>query len=335
MRKKVMIIYTGGTIGMLYTDAGLKVVPGLFCSQLNLLTPVTDIGIDLKEYDDLIDSSDITLEYLTRIINDITNFYDKYDGFIIATGTDTMAYTASFLSFALRGLNKPVVLTGAQLPLVHRRSDGWNNLSDALYSAAQPDLNEVVVAFNHKLLRGCRVKKISTDKFTGFTTTDGELLAEFGINISWYKKRWLKRKYSTFNPIIPLPAKVLNLSLAPGYTTDFIAETLEITDAKAVVLQTYGSGTIPMGHSKLPVAIADAVARGVMIVSITQVTEGRITEDYSNGKLGALGVVSGRDMTAESAIAKLNILLSMKLSPDRIKKNITKNLVGELTENYD
>ena len=333
--KKVLILYTGGTIGMDYTDNGLKVVPGLFRSQLNMLVPVANVHIDLVEYEDLIDSSDITLEHWVKIINDIVGAYEDYDGFIVAHGTDTMAYTASILAFALRGLSKPVVLTGAQLPLVHRRSDGWNNLSDAMYSATQPDLNEVVIAFNHKLFRGCRARKISTDKFLGFTTTDEEPLAKFGINISWFKKRWRQGKHFEFMPIIPKRVKVLNLSLSPGYTTDFIADTLKTTDAKAVILQTYGSGTIPMHHPQLPNAISDAVARGIIIVSVTQVTEGRITQQYSNSKLGRLGVVSGCDMTLEAAIAKLTVLLSMDLSPASIKKNITTNLVGELTESYD
>ena len=333
--KKILILYTGGTIGMDYTDSGLKVVPGLFRSQLNVLAPVANVEFDLIEYDNLIDSSDINLEHWVKIINDIINAYESYDGFIIAHGTDTMAYTASILSFALRGLSKPVVLTGAQLPLVHRRSDGWNNLSDALYSASQIDLNEVVIAFNHQLFRGCRAQKVSTDKFTGFMATDEEPLAEFGINISWYKKRWRQGKHFEFMPIIPKAVKVLNLSLVPGYTTDFIADTLKATDANAVVLQTYGGGTIPMHHPELSNAILDAVARGVIIVSITQVIEGRITEQYSNSKLNKLGVISGCDMTPEAAVAKLTILLSMKLSPAAIKKNVITNLVGELTENYD
>jgi L-asparaginase len=199
--KKVLIMYTGGTIGMDYTDNGLSVVPGLFKSQLHQLAPVANVHVDLIEYEHLIDSSEISTAHWVQMIDEITAAYDNYDGFVIAHGTDTMAYTASVLAFALRGLGKPVILTGAQLPLVHRRSDGWSNMIDALYSAVQPDLNEVAIAFNHKLFRGCRSQKVSTDKFIGFDSMDKTPLAEFGINVSWYKKHWIRSKQFEFLPV--------------------------------------------------------------------------------------------------------------------------------------
>lgn len=331
--KKVLILYTGGTIGMDYTENGLTVVPGLFNSQLNSLAPTASVNADLIEYENLIDSSDIATNHWVKMVEDISSHYDDYDGFIIIHGTDTMAYTASMLAFALRGLHKPVILTGSQLPLVHRRSDGWSNLIDALYSATRSDLHEVAVAFNGKLFRGCRAQKISTNRFLAFDSVDEEPLAEFGIEIAWHKKRWLRANNFSFAPIIPKTVNVLDLCLRPGYTTDFIADTLtNNNDIAGVVLQTYGSGTIPMRHERLVDAIKGACARGVIIVSVTQVIEGKVASDYANSRLGSLGVVSGKDMTPEAALAKLTMLLSAKMGINSIKAALSKNLVGELTE---
>lgn len=333
--KKILILYTGGTIGMDYTAQGLSVVPGLFKSQLHQLAPVANVHVDLIEYEHLIDSSEINVDHWVQMINHIKAAYDDYDGFVIVHGTDTMAYTASVLAFALRGLNKPVILTGAQLPLVHRRSDGWGNLIDALYSAAQPDLQEVAVAFNHKLFRGCRIQKVSTDKFTGFNSADDTPLAEFGINIAWYKKHWRKNTQFEFLPVELQPVKVLGISLYPGYTTDFIADYLLNTEAKGIVLRTYGCGNIPLQHASLANTLQLACEKGVVITNVTQVTEGSIAASYLNGSLERLGVVSGGDMTTEAALAKLTVLLSTNMSVSSIKAAMSRNLVGELTDNYD
>ena len=329
--RKILIIYTGGTIGMDYTPHGLEPVAGLFKSQIATLDPVKDVIVDLLEYEQLIDSSDIRIEHWQRMIKDISDNYDQYNGFVIIHGTDTMAYTASVLAFALRGLDKPVVLTGSQLPLVHRRSDGWSNLIDALFAASRDDLHEVAIAFNKKLLRGCRAQKVSTYRFFGFDSVDEEPLAEFGIQINWFNRRWLKATRFSFAPVTPQSAKILDLSLRPGFTTDFIADTLNNTELDAVVLQTYGSGNIPMGNQQLVEALKNAVARGVIIVNITQVNEGRVSNDYASSCLHDLGIVSGCDMTIEAALAKLMVLMSSKMSKETIKNAMSENLVGELT----
>jgi L-asparaginase type I len=334
--KKILILYTGGTVGMEYTNDGLRVVSGLFESQLKSLAPVANAELNLIEYETLIDSSDINLGHWVKIIEDITKHYDEYDGFVVVHGTDTMAYTASILAFALRGLSKPVILTGAQLPLVHRRSDGWFNLIDSIYAAMQPDLNEVAIVFNHKLLRGCRSQKVSTNRFSGFDSVDKEPLAEFGIDILWHKKHWLKASRYEFSPIIPkADVMVLDLSLRPGYTTNFIADTLMSTDADAIVLQTYGSGTIPMGNKCLVDAITQAAKRGILIVSVTQVREGKISNQYFNSKLSQFGVISGSDMTPEAAIAKLWVLLSGDMSKEGVAASMKTNLIGELTDDLE
>ena len=330
--KKVLIIYTGGTIGMDYTPQGLTPVPGLFKSQIDTLDPIPDVQLDLIEYEQLIDSSDIRLEHWQRMIKDIADNYEAYDGFIIIHGTDTMAYSASVLSFALRGLDKPVVLTGSQLPLVHRRSDGWNNLIDALFAANRSDLNEVAIVFNNKLLRGCRAQKVSTYRFFGFDSVDEEPLAEFGITMNWFTKRWLKATRFSFAPVMPQPAKILDLSMRPGFTTDFIIDTLNNTELDAVVLQTYGSGNIPINNLALVDALKAAVARGVIIVNITQVIEGRVSNDYASSCLHDLGIISGCDMTIEAALAKLLVLRSTGMNIANLKAAMSESIVGELTE---
>ncbi len=331
--KKTLILYTGGTIGMDYLEGGLAPVKGLLQKQLDTLDIMKDVAIDLIEYDNLIDSSDINITHWQKIIQDISDNYDNYTGFIIIHGTDTMAYTASVLSFALRGLDKPVILTGSQLPLVHKRSDGWNNMIDALYAAGREDLHEVAIAFNNKLLRGCRAQKVSTYRFFGFDSVDAAPLAEFGIHINWFTKYWQKSQRFSFAPVIPQDnIKILDLSLRPGFTTDFIAETLHSTNAYAVILQTYGSGNIPMGNDMLVNAIKAAISRDIIIVNITQVNEGSVSNDYAAGQLYKLGIVNGRDMTAEAALAKLLILKSLGVTNDKIKKAMDKSLVGELNE---
>lgn len=329
---KILVLYTGGTIGMDYTLQGLMPVSGLFRSQIDTLDSIKDVELDLIEYEPLIDSSDIGLEHWQRIVQDIADNYDNYKGFIIIHGTDTMAYTASILAFALRGLGKPVILTGSQLPLVHRRSDGWNNLIDALVAADRSDLNEVAISFNNKLLRGCRAQKVSTYRFFGFDSVDEEPLAEFGIHINWFTKRWLRANRFNFAPIIPKEAKILDLSMRPGFTTDFIIETLNNVEMDALVLQTYGSGNIPISNSRLLSSLRNAVERGVIIVNITQVIEGRVSNDYASSCLHDLGIISGCDMTIEAALAKLQILMSTGMSKKNIKAAISQNLVGELTE---
>ncbi len=331
--QKILILYTGGTIGMNYTENGLAPVKGLLKEQLNTLDVIKDIALDLIEYETLIDSSDIGIKHWQRMVDDIKTNYDDYSGFVIIHGTDTMAYTASVLAFALRGLDKPVVLTGSQLPLVHKRSDGWNNLIDALYAAGREDLHEVAIAFNNKLLRGCRAQKVSTYRFFGFDSVDAAPLAEFGININWFTKYWLKSPRLSFIPVsIDANIKILDLSLRPGFTTEFIAETLSSTTADAIILQTYGSGNIPMSNHKLINGINSAIERGIIIVNITQVNEGSVSNDYAAGQLYKLGIVNGRDMTTEAALAKLLILKSLNLPNDKIKKVMDKNLVGELNE---
>ncbi len=330
--KKILIIYTGGTIGMDYTENGLAPVAGLLKSQIDTLEPMSGVTIELLEYEQLIDSSDIRLEHWQRIIQDISDNYEIYDGFVIIHGTDTMAYTASVLSFALRGLDKPVVLTGSQLPLVHRRSDGWSNLIDALFAANRSDLNEVAIAFNNKLLRGCRAQKVSTYRFFGFDSVDEEPLAEFGIQINWFNKRWLKANRFSFAPVMPKESKILDLSMRPGFTTEFIIDTLNNADLDAVVLQTYGSGNIPIHNTQLVNALKSAVERGIIIVNITQVIEGRVSNDYASSCLHDLGIISGCDMTIEATLAKLLVLRSTGMSLTNIKAAMSENLVGELTE---
>ena len=332
--KQILILYTGGTIGMDYLDGVLQVIPGLFKSQLDKLIKSTQINLELIEYTNLIDSSDITTQHWQQMINDIAINYDKFDGFVIVHGTDTMAYTASILSFALRNLGKPVVLTGAQLPLIHLRSDGWNNLTDSLYAAAQEDLCEVVIVFNHMMLRGSRAQKVSTNKFFGFNSVDEEPLATFGINIEWHKKRWLTINQHTFTPVTLKQCKILDISLRPGFTTDFIADTLLNTPLDGLILQTYGSGNFPIHNKHLMNALQYANNNGVIIINITQVIEGRVTSDYANSTLPWLGIVSGHDMTPEATLAKLNVLLSMNNTDiESIKIAMAQNIIGELTEN--
>ena len=332
--KKILVIYTGGTIGMYYNRLGvLKVKRGFLQSQLNTLS-IINTTIELKEYDKIIDSSDVNISFWQQLISDIQELYYQYDGFIILHGTDTMAYTASVLSFALCGISKPIIITGSQLPLIHKRSDGWGNITDALYASIQGDLHEVALVFNHKMFRACRVKKISTNNYSGFNTPDREILADFGLNINWRKLLWRKATGFSFSPITPKNKKIITFYLTPGQQIEFIANAVMEQSFDAVILQTYGSGTVPYSNHKLIKALTHLLETNTLTVNISQVLDGVVSDEalYGNSDLKKFGVISGYNMTIEATFAKILILLSSNMDVATIKETISKNTIGEITE---
>ena len=336
MRKKVYIAYTGGTIGMKRSGDGHIPATGYLEKMMHNIPELkshTLPDFQINEYDPLLDSANMTPHDWLKIANDIAAHYKEFDGFVVLHGTDTMAYTASALPFMLQGLRKPVVLTGAQIPLSKIRNDARENLITALLIAANYKIPEVCLCFGDKLLRGNRAVKVDADSFDAFESPNFPALGTVGIEI-----------HINWDLVLPPPktprhltvnaldeARVAGLRLFPGISIDIIKNFLQ-PPIRGLILQTYGMGNAPE-NLKLISALKAANDRGVVIVNCTQCLKGTVNmEDYATGAaLAKAGVISGFDMTLEAALAKLSFLLNQKLSVTRIKKMMQTDLRGELT----
>lgn len=336
MRKKVYIAYTGGTIGMKSTEDGYVPATGYLEKLMNTIPELkSDILPDYQicEYEPLLDSSNMTPDDWLKIANDIATHYTEFDGFVVLHGTDTMAYTASALPFMLQGLQKPVILTGAQIPLCKVRNDARENLITALLIAANFKIPEVCLCFGDKLLRGNRAVKVDADGLDAFESPNFPALGTVGIeiNINWdlVLPPAKTRKPLTVNTLNE--ARVAGLRLFPGISIDIVKNFLQ-PPIRGLILQTYGVGNAPE-DLKLISAFNAANDRGVIIVNCTQCLKGTVSmEDYATGAaLAKAGVISGFDMTLEAALAKLSFLLNQKLSIAKIKKMMQTDMRGELT----
>lgn len=331
MTKRILLLYTGGTIGMDETPEGLAPVPGLL-PRLMQRFERDDLHFDILEYQQLIDSSAITIDHWNQLIGDIATHYDHYDGFVIIHGTDTMAYTASVLAFALRGLGKPVVLTGSQLPLVHPRSDGWGNLADALAAASEPDLAEVVLVFDRLMLRGCRARKVDAASFSGFDSPNAPHLAHFGIHIDWQRDMW-RQPQGSFNPVMLDPqAQVWMLMLAPGQTAAMFGSALAAHPPAGAVLLSYGNGNAPDDPALMD-GIRTATQAGTLLLNLTQVMHGKVDVGAyaASQPLAQAGGMSGGDMTPEAALGKLTVIASMKLPSTQARELLMQDWAGEVS----
>lgn len=335
MRKKVCIIHTGGTIGMAKSKHGYAPKKGFMKSALSKISEFSSPEVpafDLVEYDPLLDSSSISVKEWVKIAKDIEERYDDYDGFIILHGTDTMAYTASALSFMLDGLTKPVILTGSQIPLCEVRSDARDNLVTALMIAGGYDVPEVCLYFGNKLFRGNRATKVSSDELRAFDSPNFPSLAEAGVRINLHEK------------LIREPGKGLNLSpfkehqvavlkLFPGIQFELF-ENIMNSSLKGIVIEAFGAGNIPENHESLIKLLKKAKENGTVIVVCTQCLRGSaIIGEYATSRdLAREGAVSGYDLTVEAAVTKLYYLLSMGYDIDTLKKRMETNLRGELSK---
>ncbi len=333
-RKHIYIAYTGGTIGMKKSEHGYIPVAGFMETQLRNMPEFCRPEMPhftVHEYAPLIDSSDMTPADWQNIADDIKANYDKYDGFVILHGTDTMAYTASALSFMLENLSKPVIVTGSQIPLVELRSDGQSNLLNALHLAAYYPINEVTVFFNNQLLRGNRSTKAHADGFNAFISPNLPPLIEAGINIQVNqiaKNTDHKQPFQVSN-ITPQPIGVI--TMYPGISSEVIRNTLR-QPVNAMILLTFGVGNAPQ-NPELLAQLKDATERGVIVMNLTQCFSGKVNMGgYATGcALADAGVLSGYDMTPEAALAKLHYLLSKNIDVETVRQLMQQDLRGELT----
>ncbi|MFT6977501.1 MAG: L-asparaginase [Shewanella psychromarinicola] len=332
--RSIYVAYTGGTIGMQKTANGFVPVAGFLTDCVQSMPEFYHDEMPhfvIHEYSPLIDSSNMAPPDWQLIANDIQANYDKYDGFVILHGTDTMAYTASALSFMLQGLSKPVIVTGSQIPLAQLRSDGQINLLNSLYIAANYPVAEVCLFFNNKLFRGNRSTKAHADGFDAFASPNFPMLLEAGIKINLKAGKITKPTGAPLEVVTISPQPVGVVTLYPGISTDIFNNILQ-QPVKALILLTFGVGNAPQ-DKKLLETLKQADERGIVLVNLTQCFQGKVNmAGYATGNaLAQAGVIGGADMTVEAALAKLHYLLSIGLTSAQIKQRMQQNLIGELT----
>lgn len=334
MNKRILIINTGGTISSLKTAHGYEPSPGYVQTALEQIPSLKHPDMPqyvIKEYQPLLDSSNMTVHDWNRIAHDIAHEYTHFDGFVIFHGTDTMAYTASALSFMLENLSKPVIVTGSQIPLSEVRNDAIDNIITSLWLCAHQPINEVCVYFNQRLLRGNRTQKISAQQFNAFDSPNYPHLASIGIDIELHHALLLKPPKKPFQLQTINAHFIANFRVFPGLSSDVLASILS-QPLRGLILETYGAGNAQNNDPHFLNCLKEASDRGVILVNCTQCQQGHVEmSQYATGHtLKEAGLISGHDMTPEAAHCKLLYLLSKDLEVAEIKRLMETNLCGEL-----
>jgi L-asparaginase len=333
--KNVLIIYTGGTIGMKPGPKGFAPVPGYLTELMHTMPELHHESMpqfDVYEYPTLLDSADMTPQSWVALAQQIAAYYDNYDGFVVLHGTDTMAYTAAALSFLLRDLGKTVIVTGSQIPITQIRSDAREQLITALQIAGTYLIPEVCIYFNNRLLRGNRAVKVNATGLDAFDSPNFPTLADIGIDITVHWERTLPMPADSDLHAYDLqPVNVGAMRIFPGVTAAVVHNFLR-QPLQGFVIETYGVGNAPANAAFLA-ELAAASERGVVIVNVTQCVRGTVKmATYATGeKLVEAGVVSGVDMTPMAALTKLFFLLSRGFDTQTVRRLMTKNLRGELS----
>ncbi len=337
---KILLIYTGGTIGMM-KDYETGVLRAFEFENIYHRIPELshlDCTIDTVSFKKAIDSSDMNPQHWVDIAETVENHYNNYDGFVVLHGSDTMSYSASALSFMLEGLTKPVIFTGSQLPIGDLRTDAKENLITSIQLAALKEngvsvIQEVGLYFEYKLYRGNRTTKINAENFQAFVSMNYPTLAESGVHLKVMKENLLPyKKECKLNVWKDFEQNVVVVKLFPGITEQILNGFFNIPDLKAVVLETYGSGNAPTEKWFLE-SIEKAIKKGIHIVNVTQCSGGSVIlgKYEASEYLKKLGIINGKDITTEAAITKLMILLKKNIFHNLLKIKFEENICGEIS----
>ncbi len=346
---RIFILYTGGTIGMGPKELGVENSPLVPQSweQLQQFMPaihpdgyfsqVKNIAFEYHSFDTLMDSSQFDTSHWVMMAREIEQRYTEFDGFIIIHGTDTMAYTASGLSFIFRNLNKPVVVTGAQLPISHTRSDAITNFSNAIHIAGAKafgltPINEVTICFNDRVFRGNRSTKASTNDFEGFVSPDYPALAELEETIRVLPEYVQSAPKGPFGLNTRLNPNVVVLTLFPGFKAKHLEKLVDDEEVDGLIIKTFGSGNAPFTPEFLG-TLERASQKGTTVMFITQCLQGRVSlgKYEASDVFGPIGVISGGDMTSEAALAKMIWVLGQNISREEQEILLQTDLRGEVT----
>jgi L-asparaginase len=336
----ILLIYTGGTIGMVEDRESKSLKPFDFSQIKDRIPELRSLHIELSviSFDQPIDSSNMSPAIWIQLTKMIEKNYDKFDGFVILHGSDTMAFTASALSFLLENLNKPVILTGSQLPMGIVRTDGKENLITAIEIAARQDkgkasVPEVCIYFEYQLYRGNRTHKFNSEHFQAFQSANYPVLAEAGVHIKLNRDAIRKINNKKLKVHTGLNQEISVLKLFPGITENAVAAILKTKKLKAVVMETFGSGNAPTDKWFIEL-IKKAISRGILIYNITQCNAGTVEQGKyeTSAELKKAGVIGGSDITYEAAITKLMFLFAQKISKKQMLRSLSSSLRGELTE---
>jgi len=341
-RPNVLIIYTGGTIGMVQNPLTGAHEPLNFDHLISHVPELRNVSVNFNtvQFNPPLDSSNMNPELWAELAHLIVDNYKKYDGFVVLHGTDTMAYTASALSYMLQNLSKPVILTGSQLPIGVLRTDGKENLITSIEIAAskdrinQPMVPEVCIYFQGSLLRGNRSKKLSSEEFHAFTSPNYPALARVGVHVTWAHHHI---NYSNptrkLHPFFKMGTEVAVLKLFPGISQTTVNAILHIPGVRGIVLETFGAGNA-MTYDWFLLMLGETVKRGVTIVNVTQCLGGAVEMGiYETGnRLSQAGVISSGDMTLEATVVKLMFLLGQNLSQSEVEKRMQQSIAGEISE---